>query len=210
MAVPSNLAELYNPTGVAVDGEGNVYIADSGNARVRKVALDGTISTVAGTGVFGSGGGNGGLATSTALGTIFGVAVDKGGALYVADQMFLLKVAPDGTISTIAGNGEPGYSGDGGLAISAQVEVDSIAIDSAGTLYFADHYNAVIRRIGLDGIITTVAGRGSSAGLNFPWSRSKRFCWQHLHCRYGRDSQSGRKRKNVHHSWYAKLLRLPG
>ncbi|MER7225901.1 hypothetical protein ABT370_22280, partial [Streptomyces rubradiris] len=115
-------ARLNLPYGVVVGGEGELYIAEYGNHRVRKVAADGTISTVAGTGTAGFGG-DGGPAASAQLNNPLGVAVDSAGALYIAEygNHRVRKVALDGTISTVAGTGTAGFGGDGGPAASAQL-----------------------------------------------------------------------------------------
>jgi sugar lactone lactonase YvrE len=157
-------AELYAPWGVAVDSGGNLYIADSGNERIRKVAPSGTISTVAGNGTLDYSG-DGGLATSAELYQPYGVAVDSGGNLYIADSgnERIRKVAPSGTISTVAGNGTQGYSGDGGLATSAELSYPyGVAVDSGGNLYIADTGNDRIR------MVTGVASVTYSATTFFP------------------------------------------
>jgi hypothetical protein len=160
-------AQLYNQFGVAVDGAGNLYIADSGNNVIRKVsASDGTISTVAGNNANGAGySGDGGAATRAQLNFPWGVAVDGAGNLYIADwgNNVIRKVsASDGTISTVAGNGSAGNSGDGSAATRAQLsQPTGVAVDGAGNLYIADWGNNVIRKVSAsDGTISTVAGNG--------------------------------------------------
>jgi sugar lactone lactonase YvrE len=183
---PATSALLNQPTGVAVDTSGNLYIADTWNFAIRKVAASGTISTVAGSGP-GNGtrgySGDGGPATSAQLGQPTGVAVDVAGNLYIVDTFnsVIRKVAADGTITTAAGNGAYGYSGDGGPATSAQLSApEGIAVDAAGNFYIADTYNCAIRKVAADGGITTVAGNGTrgysgdggpatSAQLNYPY-----------------------------------------
>ena len=154
---PATSASLSLPTGVAVDAAGNLYIADLGNSRVRKVNTSGIITTAAGGGT----GGDGGPATSALLWPA-GVAVDAAGNLYIADQYHnrIRKVSPSGIISTVAGNGTPGFSGDGGPATSASFSAGGVAMDAAGNLYIADGGNNRIRRVDASGIITTVAGNG--------------------------------------------------
>ena len=156
---PATSASLNNPYGVAVDLKGNVYIADYGNLAVRKVALDGTISPVAGRGFALT---DGGLAVNAFVGPV-GVAVDAAGNLYIADLLDarIAKVDAGGVITTIAGNDTIGYSGDGGPAASAQLNYpQAVAVDNIGIIYIADGGVSRIRRIGPDGIISTVAGNG--------------------------------------------------
>jgi glucose/arabinose dehydrogenase len=113
-------AQLNQPHGVAVGPDGSLYIADSNTFRIRRVAPDGTITTVAGTGVFGFSG-EGGPATAAQLNTPYGVAVGPDGSLYIADSnnFRIRRVAPDGTITTVAGTGVSGFGGDGGPATAA-------------------------------------------------------------------------------------------
>ncbi len=132
-----------------MDGAGNLYIADADNHRVRKVAPDGTISTVAGTGAAGFSG-DGGPAASARLNLPVAVAVDSTGTLYLSDYRNhrVRKVAPDGTISTVAGTGSAGFGGDGGPAASAQLNNPfGLVVDCVDTLYIADHLNHRIRKI---------------------------------------------------------------
>lgn len=144
-------AEMNNPSSIAVDSSGNLYIADSGNNVVRKVtASTGIISTIAGDG---SGGyaGDGGPATSAKLNDPVAISVDASGNLYIADYSnFVIRgVSPTGTITTVVGTGTAGYSGDGGPATSAQLSYPhGVALDSAGNLYIADCGNHVVRVVG--------------------------------------------------------------
>ena len=159
---PAVEAELYDPAGVAVDSAGNLYIADSGNQRIRKVDLTGTITTIAGTGEFGFSG-DGGPAVEAELHSPRGVAVDSAGNLYIADSRNrrIRKVDSTGTITTIAGTGEFGFSGDGGPAVEAELRSPrGVAVDSAGNVYIADSGNRRIRKVDSTGTITTIAGTG--------------------------------------------------
>jgi uncharacterized protein (TIGR03437 family) len=155
--VAATSGELNNPLGIAVDAGGNIYIADRDNNRVRKVS-GGIINTIAGTGTQGFSGDNG-PATSANLNTPTAVAVDSAGNLYIADTGGnRIRKVTNGTITTIAGTGKAGYSGDNGAATAAQLnDPIGIAVDSAGNLYIADHNNYVIRKIS-NGVITTIAG----------------------------------------------------
>jgi sugar lactone lactonase YvrE len=160
---PATSAQINTPFGIAVDAAGNLFIADSGNGRIRKVTPDGLISTVAGDGTAGYSG-DGGPATSAQFWDLIGVAVDAAGNLFIADQMNarIRKVTPGGLISTVAGNGTYGYSGDGGPATSAQLsDPQGVAVDTAGNLFIADGGNGRIRKVTLAGIISTVAGNGT-------------------------------------------------
>ena len=154
-------AQLNGPQGLAVDAAGNLYIADTQNARVRKVS-GGTISTVAGSSSSGFGG-DGGAAASAQLNAPFGVALDAAGNLYIAEfgNNRIRKVGTNGNISTIAGTGVSGYSGDGGAATSAQLNgPQSVVVDGSGNVYIADTGNNRVRKVGSTGVITTVAGNG--------------------------------------------------
>jgi uncharacterized protein YjiK len=178
---PATNASLYEPNGVAVDAAGNVYIADPGNSRVRKVSTSGTVTTVAGNGSPGFSG-DGGPATNASLDGLRGVAVDAAGNLYIADWVNprVRKVSTSGTITTVAGSGTYGFSGDGGPATDAGLSSPyGVAVDAAGNLYIADAGNSRVRKVSTSGTITTVAGSGTfgfsgdggpatDAGLNSP------------------------------------------
>src|ERR1035437_6005113 len=157
-------AQLSFPMGMAVDAAGNLFVADRDASVVRKIAVNGTISTVAGSGTAGFTG-DGGPAASAQINGPFDVAVDSAGNLYIADtgNEVVRKVSSDGTMSTVAGTGTRGYLGDGGAARSAWLDgPEGVTVDAAGTLYIADTFNGRIRRVGTDGIISTVAGVGST------------------------------------------------
>ncbi|HYK89535.1 MAG TPA: hypothetical protein VE398_12240, partial [Acidobacteriota bacterium] len=156
-------ASLSGPKGIATDSAGNLFIADTLNNRIRKVTPGGIISTVAGIGPAGFGG-DGGPATSAQLSGPVGITVDPGGNLYIADtsNSRIRKVTPAGIITTVAGSGTYGYSGDGGLAISAQVSYpNGVAVDTAGNLFIADTPIHRVRKVTPDGVIRTVAGNGA-------------------------------------------------
>jgi uncharacterized protein (TIGR03437 family) len=162
---PAVNASLNNPKEIAIDGAGNVYIADPGNARVRKVTTTGIISTYAGNGVSGYAG-DGGQAVNASISDAMAVALDAAGDLYIADSSNrrIRKVSPSGIISTVAGTGVQGYTGDGGPAISAMLgRPVALVFDSAGNLYYVDSVNQVVRRIDTSGVISTVVGNGVQA-----------------------------------------------
>jgi len=158
---PATSALLSFSKAVALDAAGNLYIADSGNNRIRRVGLDGIITTVVGDAQSGFSG-DGGAAINASLFDPRGLAVDGAGNLYFADagNERIRKVSPSGLISTMAGRGlgRPGDSfGDGGLAINALLRNPTdVALDGAGNLNIADY--AEIRKVDSVGIITTVAG----------------------------------------------------
>lgn len=159
-------ASLNFSEGVAVDSTGAIYIADSSNHRIRKVA-GGTISTIAGTGASGFSG-DGGLASGAQLSDPHGLAVDVSGNLFIADegnQRVRRVDAATGIITTVAGNGTPGFNGDGGAATNAQLdEPKAVALDGAGTLYICEKGNDRIRKVDVNGVISTVVGAGGGGG----------------------------------------------
>ena len=157
-------AELSDPSGVAIDGSGNVYIADLHNYRIRKVSgVTGKISTIAGSGVRGFSG-DGGAGTSAEIGNVFGLASDPGGNVFIAEQdnCVIREVTErNGQINTVAGNYSKGcgYSGDGGAATSAQLyQPFGVAVNSSDTMFIADSGNFLIRSSPVGGDIRTAAG----------------------------------------------------
>jgi PKD repeat protein len=155
-------AELYNPDGLTVDASGNVYISDNGNNRIRKVNSSGIISTIAGNGASGFKG-DGGPATAAELSGPGGVAIEANGNFYLNDagNSRIRMINTSGVITTIAGNGATGYSGDGGPATAAELSYpDGVGVDLYGNVYIADEANNRIRMVNTSGIITTVAGNG--------------------------------------------------
>jgi sugar lactone lactonase YvrE len=157
-------AQLHHPLAVAIDAEDNLYIADSGNYRIRRVTVDGIITTVAGVGSHGYSGDNG-AATHAKISTPYHLVLDKKGNLYFADTLnqSVRKIDPRGIIMTIAGDGTAGDRGDNTLATTAQLNHPvSLAIDSLDNLFIAEKNNHRIRRVSPNGLMTTVAGDGQS------------------------------------------------
>lgn len=156
-------AELSQPVGTAIDSAGNLYFADSGNNRIRKITPAGVISTFAGNGTAGFSG-DGGAATSAELSGPLGIAFDNAGNLYIAESgnERVRKVTPLGIISTIAGNGTAGYNGDGISATSAELNnPNGIIVDQSGNVYIGDYFNNRVREVNTAGVISTVAGNGT-------------------------------------------------
>ena len=166
-------AELDHPTAIALDGSGNLFIADSKNNRVRRVDRGGRITTVAGSGTPGFGG-DGGPATAAMLNEPAGLAIDRDGAVLVADSKnsCVRRIDADGVIKTIAGHktddDRGGFAGDGGQATAALLGwPQGIAVDGSGSIYIADPLNGRVRRVDRRGVITTAAG-GDITALAFP------------------------------------------
>jgi sugar lactone lactonase YvrE len=146
---PATAARLHSPSGIAADREGNVYVADTDNHRIRKIDADGMITTVAGTGRPGLSG-DGWRASSVDLWHPVGVDVDAAGNVYVAEASTyrVRRVGRDGRITTIAGTGRPGFDGDGGPATKASLQAPvDIAVDAQGNVYIADRNNNRVRRV---------------------------------------------------------------
>jgi len=163
----ATLAQLGNPAGITIDGMGNIYYADDGCSRVRKIDTAGIITNFAGSDSIGFAG-NGGPADSAALFNPVDVAIDSKGNVYISDLInnMIRKVDIHKIITTFAGTGAFGYTGDGGPATAATFNYpEGLAVDGAGNVFFADQGNNVIRKIDTLGIITTVVGDGYGAGL---------------------------------------------
>lgn len=172
---PAASAQLRTPYGVAADGNGNVYIADLGNARIRRVSTDGVITTFAGGGALAPAQAEGGPANAMALSSPRNVAIDGQGIVYFSDFRAhrVYRVSSSGTLNLVSGTGEPGFSGDGGPAVQAHISAPAgLAVDPSGVLYFADSGNARVRKV-YQGTITTlgdsgVSGAQPSLALNLP------------------------------------------
>lgn len=157
-------AKLNTPAGIAIDKVGNVYIADQGNARIRKVSPTNIITTIAGTGTVGYTA-DGGAATSANIAPPQAVAVDTSGNVYFVEQNNhrVRKISTTGILTTVAGNGSATFSGDGAAATAAALSYPAgIFVDAAKNLYIADAGNNRIRKVSTAGIITTIAGSGAS------------------------------------------------
>jgi RHS repeat-associated protein len=179
----ANEAQLNSPSDVELGSDGAIYIADQGNHRIRMIDQHGLISTVAGNGEHGFAGDEG-LAVEASLYSPAAIVTSRDGALYIADTANnrIRQVSIDGTISTYAGNGESGYGGDGGDAVSATLNrPNGLSFGPDDSLFIADSSNHRIRKIDRQGIISTVAGNGergdsgdhglaSDAQLNNPWA----------------------------------------
>ena len=177
---PAAQASLYEPWGLALDAAGNLFIADSGNYRVRRVTPAGIVSTVAGNGSSGLSG-DGGQALLANVEPLW-LAIGLEDSLYISNRRSsftparVRRRAANGVITSVAGNGTREYSGDGGAATSAGlVSTDGIGLDRAGNLYIAEEWGARVRRVSLEGIITTVAGSGrnGSTGDGGPASNAQ-------------------------------------
>lgn len=166
---PASASQLNAPYGLSFDFAGNLYIADLGNARIRRISTSGIISTVAGGGALPAGGKNeGSMAAAVSFMAPRNIAVDGNGVLYISDFAAhrVYQVTPDGTLTTVAGTGSPGYSGDG---IAAQALLNfptALAVDRQGVLYIADSGNHLIRKVS-NGRLTSIARAALPTGLAY-------------------------------------------
>lgn len=166
---PATYAQLNLPMDIKLDPNGNILIADGANHCVRKINTSGIISTIAGTGVLGNSG-DGGLATSAQIGPISAIELDPMGNLFIADGGYgvIRKVNGSGIIQTIAGTGTAGYSGDGGPALSAQIQPFDICLDTSGNVYIVDTYVNRVRVICNASCIASVLEGQNSKICIFP------------------------------------------
>lgn len=177
---PALSAYLNQPNCIVLDAAGNIYIADTNNNRIRKITTSGTMISIAGNN-FPSYSGDGGPAVVAELNNPEGVAVDSAGNVYIADTYnHVIRKVTNGIITTFAGTGTQGFSGDGGPATKARLNYpEGVTVDAAGNVYIADSFNNRIRRVGTNGVITTIAGSGvagyggdgllaTDAALRFP------------------------------------------
>lgn len=160
----TDTASFNNPLSVAVDGSGNLYVADYGNDLIRKISPAGVVSTLAGSGAAGSDNGSG---TAATFNLPESVAVDASGNVYVADNgnNLIRKITPDGTVSTLAGSGLAGSANGTGAAASFNSPF-GIAVDATGNVYVADSGNNLIRKISPAGVVSTFAGNGAKGAVN--------------------------------------------
>jgi trimeric autotransporter adhesin len=166
---PASGSQLNSPYGLAIDFAGNLYIADLGNARIRRISPGGIISTIAGGGTLPAGGKNeGSMATSLAFIAPRNIAIDGTGIVYISDfgNHRVYKMTTDGTLTTLAGTGSPGYSGDGVAALALLNYPTALAVDHQGTVYIADSGNHLIRKVS-SGILSSIARSALPTGLAF-------------------------------------------
>ncbi len=156
-------ASFNQPTGIAVDAAGNVFIADNGNHLIREVSPTGNVTTLAGSGIPGSANGTG---TAASFNFPQGIAVDPSGNVYVADygNNLIRKISPEGAVTTLAGSGEAG-AGNSPDTVTFNKPI-GVGLDVAGNIYVADYGNNMVRKITPSGIVTTLAGSGISGSTN--------------------------------------------
>ena len=163
-SIPAVTAQLNSPIGITLDSIGNIYFTDAYNYRIRKIDTAGIITTIAGTGTLGFSP-DGSRADTAKLDNPSGIRIDKRGNLFFSDGERIRKLDTAGIITTIAGNGIVGFTGDSGLAINAEIGGVVIDIDRIGNLYIADANADRIREVDTAGIIYTVAGGGTCCSL---------------------------------------------
>lgn len=157
-------ASIYRPLAVAAAPDGTIYVAEAGHYRIRRIGTDDIITTFAGTGEPAYEG-DGGAAVAAKIGSVYALALGPDGSLYLADRNYnrIRRITPDGIINAVAGNGMAGYDGDGVAATEARLyNPTGVAVTPNGVLYISDSMNARIRSVGHDGIITTLAGTGTT------------------------------------------------
>ena len=158
-------AALFNsPSSVAVDGFGNIYVADYGNNVIRKITSSGLVTTLAGSGTAGA---SDGVGTTASFNHPFGVAVDKSGNIYVGDRdnNLIRKITQSGAVTTLAGSGVPGFVNGVGKAAAFNSPCQ-LSVDASGNIYVADYGNNVIREITSSGVVSTLAGTGNIGSTN--------------------------------------------
>ena len=158
------LASFNNPSAVAVDGAGNIYVADAGNSLIRKITPTGVVTTLAGNSIPGS---NDGTGAAASFNNPTGIAVDAAGNIYVADSgnSLIRKITPAGAVTTFAGSGTKGKLDGAGITASFNTPV-GLAFDASGNLYVADSGNNLIRMITPAGVVSTIAGDGTKGNNN--------------------------------------------
>ena len=158
---PALDASFYFPNNLALDASGNIYVADSGNHKIRKISTDGVVTTLAGSGAEGS---NDGTGAAASFGYPTDVAVDANGNVYVADMSAqkIRKITPTGVVTTFAGTGETGAT-DGNATVAKFADPHGVALDGAGNVYVAELSGNKIRKISPAGIVSTLAGSGAPA-----------------------------------------------
>jgi DNA-binding beta-propeller fold protein YncE len=169
---PATKAQISLPMAVAIAPDGGVYISDAGNSRIRRVAPDGTIQTVAGYGppqdTYGGGyAGDGGPLAKAKLFSATDLKFDAAGNFYIVDSgNHRIRAVRNGAITTLAGTGNMGFGGDGGKASEAELNTpQKVAIASDGTVFISDRASHRIRKVNAQGVITTLAGAGNSARM---------------------------------------------
>jgi len=162
--IPASSAQLNTPLAVALDDTGNIYISDRNNFRIRKIDTFGIIRTICGTGVAGFSP-DGSYADTAKLNFISCIKIDKSGTIYIAENIRIRKIGTDGKLTTIAGNGVEGFTGDGGPATAAEISGAPLSIDSAGNVFIVDGLTDRVRKITTEGTIQTVAG-GNGGGFS--------------------------------------------